>query len=122
MYFKDLDVYKRAYSLVLTMHRLTSTFPKHEQYEIGNQLRRAAVSIVLNIAEGYGRLSSDKETINFLRISLGSTNECEVLVDICRDLGYLDKDLHLSICSELRIICSETRGLITSLKKRLSST
>ena len=72
--YKNLDVYKRAYKLALDVHRLTQTFPNVEKHELGSQLRRAAVSITLNIAEGYGRKDSAGEFQHFLRNALGSCN------------------------------------------------
>ena len=87
--FEDLRVYQQAYELVLKCHELTRTFPEYEKRELGSQIRRAAVSIPANIAEGYGRKNSAKEFKHFLRNALGSSNEMIVLLKISRDLGYL---------------------------------
>ena len=120
MFYKKLEVYKRAYAVVAEIHPMTNEFPRHERYEIGSQLRRAAVSIVLNIAEGYGRLSSNKEKINFLRISFGSVNESEVLLELCKDFSYIDEAKFQKIAEELRIISAQLISLIESLKKQIT--
>ena len=87
--YQNLEVYKRSYDLAIRLHKLTMTFPSFERYEIGSQIRRSAVSIVLNIVEGYGRKSSPKEFRHFLRNALGSNNELRVLLKMANDLGYL---------------------------------
>ena len=86
----ELEVYKRSYSLALKIHKLTQTFPEYERYEIGNQLRKAATSIVLNIVEGYGRRESKAEFQHFLRNAIGSCNETRVLIDIAKALNYIN--------------------------------
>ena len=80
-------MYQRSYELALTVHRLTRSFPAHEQFELGQQLRRAAVSIPANIAEGFGRRESAADFRHFLWMALGSANEMFVL-SLARDLGY----------------------------------
>ena len=86
--YQDLEVYQRSYKLALQVHKITMLFPKHEMYEIGSQLRRAAISIPLNIAEGYGRKEHVKDFKNFLINALGSSNEVSVLIEMVKDLGY----------------------------------
>ena len=115
MYYKNLDVYKRAYAFGLEAHRVTKSFPTFERYELSSQLRRAGISIVLNITEGYGRRNKGKELKQFLRIALGSNDECEVLLTICRDLGYLEKDKFDSLLKETRTIGVELIALINSI-------
>jgi four helix bundle protein len=66
--YRDLEVYQEAYNLAIAAHKLTRTFPDFERYELSSQLRRAAVSIPVNIAEGYGRKHSDAEFKHFLRL------------------------------------------------------
>ncbi|TEB06523.1 hypothetical protein Psch_00055 [Pelotomaculum schinkii] len=87
--FRDLKVYQKSYQLALEVHKETKTFPDIERYELGAQLRRAAVSIPANIAEGYGRKNSNAEFKHFLRNALGSCNEVQVLLSISKDLGYI---------------------------------
>ena len=74
--FRDLTVWQRAMQLTISIYRLTATFPKEEQYGLTNQLRRAAVSIPSNIAEGQGR-SSSREFGQFLSIARGSLASCK---------------------------------------------
>ena len=90
--FEDLIVYQKAYSLVLQVYNLMNTFPENEKRELGYQIRRAAVSIPANIAEGYGRKNSSREFKHFLRNALGSSNEMIVLLKLSRDLGYLQDE------------------------------
>ena len=86
--FHNLTVYQKSFQLALEVHKGTKTFPETERYELGAQLRRAAVSIPANIAEGYGRKKSTAEFKHFLRNALGSCNEAQVLLSIATDLGY----------------------------------
>ena len=89
MRYKEFEVYKRAYRLSLEVHKSSLTFPKYEQYALADQLRRASKSIALNIAEGYGKSGSAAEFKRYLLISLGSCNETLVILDYCKDLGYM---------------------------------
>lgn len=86
--FTDLNAWKEAHALVLEVYRLTKNFPKEEQFGLSTQLRRAAISITSNIAEGFSR-SSLKEKIQFYSISLGSLTEVENQLLAAKDLGYL---------------------------------
>ena len=88
--FKDLKVYQKGYKLSLEIHQLTKQLPSEEKYEIGRQLRSAAISIPANIAEGYGKKRSTKEFKRFLLISLGSCNEVQVYINMCIDLNYVE--------------------------------
>ena len=95
--FKDLRIYKRGYELNLKIHNISMKLPDYERYVICDQIRRAALSIPLNIAEGYGKKESDAEFKRYLRIALGSCNEVEVLLDIIYDLKYIDGENHEEI-------------------------
>ena len=92
--YRDLRVYQESYELGKVIHQLTHHFPKHERYELGNQLRRAALSIPLNIAEGYGKKQSVADFKRFLLMSIGSCNEMEVLLDYIRDFGYKTEETY----------------------------
>jgi four helix bundle protein len=72
--YEDLEVYQQSYELYIEIYKATLNLPRYETYEIVNQLRRAALSIVLNIAEGYGK-QSVADFKRFLSISIGSCNE-----------------------------------------------
>ena len=88
--FYDLKVYQEGYELSLIIHKTSQSFPKLEQYELGSQLRRASISIVANIAEGYGR--SAAEFKRYLRIANGSCNEVRVYLDMAKDIGYIEEE------------------------------
>ncbi len=88
MRHENLEVWKKAYSFALSVYKATNTFPREEVYGLTSQLRRAALSIPLNIAEGSTRNSS-KDFLHFLNIAEGSLAECSTLIKIAGDLGYL---------------------------------
>lgn len=88
MTHKDLIVWQKSMNLVTLVYQYTSQFPKDEIYGLTSQMRRAAVSIPSNIAEGHGRFS-DKELIRFLFISLGSAAELETQLILSKNLGFL---------------------------------
>ena len=110
--YRDLEVYKRSYELALDIHRLSFTLPETEKYELSSQIRRAAVSIPLNIAEGYGRKDSKAEFKHFLRNALGSCNEVRVLIDMLKDLGYLEEKINVSLEEEYDILGKQLNQLI----------
>lgn len=86
-YFRELIVWQKSMDLVKHVYLCTAEFPKDELYGITSQIRRAAVSIPSNIAEGCGR-KSDKELSHFLRIENGSLYELETQLILCCNLGY----------------------------------
>jgi four helix bundle protein len=85
---KNLKVWKLSMDFITEVYRLTANFPSNEIYGITSQMRRAAISITSNIAEGYGR-SSNQEVIHFLYVSLGSSNELDSQIQIANNLGYI---------------------------------
>lgn len=101
--YKDLEIYKGSYKLSLYIYKITNKYPKDELYGITSQLRRAAVSVPLNIAEGYGRLSED-DFKRFLKISLGSSNETCTLIEISKDLGYINYQEYNSLIKQYDIL------------------
>ena len=111
---KDLDVWKESMTLAKEVYRLTKSFPKEETFGLASQMRRAAVSIPSNIAEGAAR-NSDKEFIQFLHVSLGSLAELETQLLLSRELGFLkDEDINGSLEQIRRMLL----GLIKYLRGR----
>jgi four helix bundle protein len=91
--FRELKVWHKAHALTLDVYRVTQSFPRHELYGLTSQIRRAAVSIGANIAEGAGKNSS-AEFGRFLQIALGSASELEYHLLLSRDLGYLIPEIY----------------------------
>ncbi len=87
---RDLDVWQKSMQFVTALYKETEAFPRHELYGLTNQLRRAAVSIPSNIAEGCGR-NSKREFHQFLSLARGSLLEVETQVEIARNLGYVSE-------------------------------
>ena len=110
--YHDLDVYKRSYRLALDIHRMSFDLPRRERFELSSQVRRSAVSIPLNIAEGYGRKESSAEFKHFLRNSLGSCNEVQVLLNLLKDLNYIDQQVYKSFSEEYTILGKQLNTLI----------
>ena len=107
---KDLIVWQKSMALVRRVYEITRAFPHEEMFGLTSQMRRAAVSIPSNIAEGYGRIY-DKERINFLSIALGSASELETQLMISEDLGFTaDGDN-----AELSSLNNEVIRMLTSL-------
>ena len=105
--YKSLSVYQRAYRMAIKVHEIIRQFPRVERYELGSQLWRAALSIALNIAEGYGRKDSRNEFQHFLRNALGSCNEVRVLLEISKDLGYLNMADYEALEAEYEVISKQ---------------
>jgi len=114
--FKDLIAWQKGYALVLRIYKISSSLPKNELYGLVSQLRRASVSVVANIAEGYER-KHRKEYIQFLSISKGSLGEIETLLMLTKDLGYIDEEAYLDIEEQRNEVIKILVGLIFSLGK-----
>ena len=117
--YKDLDIWKRSIKLVEDMYRLTKSFPKEELYGLTSQMRRAAVSIPSNIAEGFTRLH-DKEYKQFLYIALGSCSELSTQIIIASRLKYFDNNKIEQLLNEIDEICKMTMSLIKKINSNLS--
>lgn len=109
--FRDLEAYKESKELVKEVYGLLRKFPKEEQYALCDQLRRAAVSITSNIAEGSGR-SSAKEKVHFLEISYASLMEVLSQMDIALDLGYITEE---EFC-KFEVMGNKVASLISGLR------
>ena len=97
--FTDLKVWQRAHALVLAIYRLTATFPADERFGVTSQLRRAAVSVPSNIAEGSKR-KSNQDYAHFLNLAEGSSAEVEDLLMLRRDLGHATPEQIESLLKE----------------------
>jgi len=113
---RDLDVWKKSVTLVSEIYTVTRTFPPEEMYGLVNQMRRAAVSVPSNIAEGAAR-DSQKEFLRFLSIAIGSLAEMETQVLIAKNLKFLDTENHLS--NEIEQIRRMLHGLINGVKRNV---
>ena len=89
--YKELIVWQKAHSFVLTVYSLSEKFPKSELYGLTSQFRRAAVSIAANIAEGYVK-KSQSDKIRFFNISQGSLEECSYYIVLSKDLKYITEE------------------------------
>jgi four helix bundle protein len=90
--FRNLEVYKKAYSASINIHKMSLTFPKYEQYALADQIRRTSKSICANVAEGFAKQRSSKiEFKRFLLIAIGSASETLVWIDYCKDMAYIDE-------------------------------
>lgn len=98
--FKELEIWKKGVSLTTNIYKATASFPKEEMYGLTSQIRRAAVSIPSNIAEGAGR-NSDAEFVRFLSISSGSCCELETQLIIAVNLDFLNEAIANDFYSEL---------------------
>lgn len=112
---KDLEIWKMGIELVEKIYKGTNVFPREEIYGITSQMRRAAVSIPSNIAEGVAR-NSRKEFIQFLYISLGSLSELETQVIIANKIGYLDS---LGMINSIEILRKMLLNFIKYVKTKI---
>ena len=107
--YRDLIVWQKGIDLSVSVYNVTHSFPQHELYGITNQLRRSAISVPSNIAEGYGR-SSNADFVRFLKIASGSLYEMQTQLEICRRINYIEQ-----------IAFDKTWDLSVEIEKMLSS-
>ena len=107
--YKNLNVYQDAKAFVVAVYKLLNVFPDCEKFALCNQIRRAAISVTSNIAEGVSRISN-KEKIHFLEIAYASMMEVDSQLDVSIELGYITTD-------QYKII----ENLIVEISKQLSS-
>ena len=112
--YRDLKVWSKAHLLALKVYKITKAFPKEEQFNLTSQIRRAALSVPTNIAEGAGKFSN-KDFAKFLQIALGSINEVDYLIIFSNDLGLIDKDEFDILSKEV----GEIKGMLISLIKKV---
>jgi four helix bundle protein len=109
--FQDLEMWQLSHAWVLKIYKVTDSFPRHEMFGLTSQLRRAAVSVPANIAEGF-RKKSAADKARFYNISQGSLEECRYYLILARDLGYADtSDLAHDLDRIGRVIDSYIRAV-----------
>lgn len=116
--FTDLDVWQKGHELVVAIYSLTKTFPAEEKYSIVSQLRRAAVSITSNIAEGFGR-HSVKEKSHFYNIAHGSVSELQNQILISRDVGYITSEISNELFTQCAVVHKMITGLLRTTNSRI---
>jgi len=115
--YKELKVWQKSYQLCLEIYRITKRFPKEETYGLVSQIRRAAVSVPSNIAEGYGRKTTP-EYVRFLYIAYGSNCELETQILLSGDLGYMERDKLEMVQKDLGEVERMIKALIKSLERK----
>lgn len=112
--YQDLTVWQRSIDLIEAVYSLTSAFPQDERFGLTSQMRRAAVSIAANIAEGYGR-NSRKEYAYFVGIAFGSSRELETLLVVANRIGITVEDN----CTQSRALLDECCRMLNVLYRKL---
>jgi four helix bundle protein len=112
--YRDLEIWKKGIEVVKDIYKLTEKFPKQETYGLVSQMRRSAISIPLNVAEGFKRYHN-KEYKQFLHITLGSCAELETQITIAKELKYIQQDNEAALLEKLDHI----GRMITNLLKKL---
>ena len=116
--FKEISSWQKSMTLVTDIYSVTSSFPESEKFGLTNQMRRAAVSIPSNIAEGFGR-NSIADFIRYLNIARGSLFELQTQVEISMNLQFLDEDVQNEMDNEIDEIGRLINALIKSLKNKV---
>ena len=115
--YRKYRVWEKGHEFAIQVYQVTKQYPKDELYGLTSQLRRAALSIPTNIAEGSAR-NSEKEFAQFLNISSGSASECEYLLEFSNAMNYLNEENHKKL--NLKII--EIRKMLNSLYTKVKYT
>lgn len=113
--FRELKVWQKAHRCTLEIYRHTQGFPTEERFGLTAQLRKAAVSVPSNIAEGCGR-NSERDFARFLSIAAGSASEAEYQLLLARDLGYLPDEIHRQLDAQI----NEVKRMLNAFIRTLS--
>jgi four helix bundle protein len=119
--YKDLIGYQKGYSLSLEIYKVTKDYPQDERFGLISQMRRSAVSIPCNIAEGYSR-KNIKEYLQFLYVAYGSCSELETLISLSQDLGLLNIEKYAKLNTLQQEFSKLLNGLIKSLSQKNEGT
>lgn len=113
--FTDLIVWKEGHNLVIKIYKVTKKSPSEEQFGLTNQLRRAAVSVTSNIAEGFSR-NSFKEKVQFYSTSVGSLTEVQNQLLVARDIKYISQKYYAELADKTVIVSKLLSGIIKKPK------
>ena len=113
--FRELEIYRRSYAAAKAVYEMVKKYPSYEiRNGIADQMRRASLSIPMNIAEGYGKKDSQADFRRFLKMALGSANEMQVLLDFSKDVSYIQAETHAKAIAEYEEICKMLSKFIQS--------
>ena len=115
--YRDLDVWQRSMRLAKRVYQVTQKFPGDERFGLTNQLRRAAVSVPSNLAEGHARFGA-AEFSRFTSITMGSVAEIETQILLSNDLSYITSEMTQEVLGELDAIGKMLRGLAKASQRR----
>lgn len=118
--FSHLNVWKEGHKLVLLIYKITKSFPKEETYSLTDQLRRSAVSITSNIAEGYGR-NTMKDKMHFYYLAQGSLTELKNQIIIAHDIEYIDRSNFQKLIYQSNITHQLLQGLLSKSRSFLKT-
>ncbi len=116
--YEELQVYQRGYKGAVLMYQMASGLPEAEKHGLISQIKRAATSIPLNIAEGYGKNETGKELVRFLSMAKGSSAEMEVLLNFSKDLGHIPESEYREAIERQEEVGKMLTGLIKSITEK----
>ena len=116
--YRELEVWQKSHKLTLELYRISRSFPKEETYGLTSQLRRAAVSVGANLAEGCGRRTSP-ELARFVRIAMGSASELDYHLLLCRDFDFVTESQYGRSVAELTRVRKMLSALLASIEAKL---
>ena len=114
--YKNLNVYQDAKAFVVAVYKLLDKFPETEKFALCNQIRRAAISVTSNLAEGVSR-TSNKEKVHFLEIAYASLMEVDSQLDVSVDLGYISLEQYNKIEEKIDVIARQLSSLRSKYKE-----
>jgi len=117
--FRELKVWQKSMDLSVEIYRITNVLPKIEDYGLTSQIRRSAVSVPSNIAEGFGRYHS-KEFVRFLQISQGSVYECQSQLEIAFRVNYIEECIFNDLDNRLTEVAKMLSSLIRKIKESIN--
>ena len=117
--YRKLQIYERSYKAAKAIYEMSRTFPKEEMYGITSQIRRASLSIPLNIAEGYVKRESQQEFKRYLMMAIGSSNEVSVLLDFVKDLGFIPQTQYEKASREYEEVSRMLNTFIQTTKSNI---